>query len=185
MASTGEARPADMRAPLKLRPAWRRNDPDLARDAQAFWGGLDLLGAQTSPQERAAELCMTAYRGGTVVAVSTATLRYWPVLRARLAMFRCAVAPDERQGPVVAQLADASRLLLMEWARANPQEKVKGMGAITSTPGLDLMKRTPIWRYKGLRLILVGFTAQGDPFRVAWFPGLRIEPPGQGFGPEK
>ncbi len=182
MATAGDEAQVPSRS-LVIKDAWRRADPALEADALVFWTRQELLPAQVSARERLDDLCSVAYRAGEVVAVATATLRYWPVLHARLAMFRCAIAPDHRQGAAVSQLAEASRLRLLAWARENPQEKIKGMGAVTTTPGLDGMKRTPVWRYRGLRLVLVGFTDRGDPFRVAWFPGVKVEKPGQGFGP--
>jgi hypothetical protein len=90
-------------------------------------------------------------------------------------MYRCATAPDRRRGVLLGEITDASRLILMDWARAHPEEQIKGMGAVTETP-LNMIG-APIWRYKGLRLVLVGWTPQGHPLRVAWFPGVRIEPP--------
>jgi hypothetical protein len=176
---------ADDRMKLELRPAWRRNDPDLARDVIAFWRRLDVVSIDSTLEERIQALCLVAYRNGEVVGVSSAFLQYNSMLRARLAMFRCVIAPRHRRGLVVAELAEGSRLLLMDWARANPQEKLKGMGAVSEPQGTDSMRFNPIWRYKDLRLILVGWTRDGHPMRVAWFPGVRLEPDGGRPAPQK
>jgi hypothetical protein len=162
------------RIQLDLRTAWRLADPQLQQDAIDFWTRWNLLPANVWPPHRATELCVVAYVDGEVAAVSTAELAPLHQLRARFAMFRCAVAPPYRRGPVVAELAESSRLALMDWARAHPEERIKGMATVTETPGLLKMKQTAIWRYKDLRLVLVGFTGEGHPIRVAWFPGARL-----------
>jgi hypothetical protein len=175
MADEGGFRSGPSSGPrLALRPAWRRDDPQLQQDAIAFWAKWDLLPAGVWPAHRASELCVVAYAGDEVAAVSTAELAPIQQVRARFAMFRCAVAPPFRKGPVVAELAESSRLALMDWSRAHPQERVKGMATVTETPGLVKMKQTAVWRYKDLRLVLIGFTNEGHPIRVAWFPGARL-----------
>jgi hypothetical protein len=161
-------------AKLEIRPAWRRRDPDLARDALGFWRRFDLLPRGAMIEERLKGLCAVAYKAGEVAAVSCAFLELNAQLRARLAMYRCAIAPQHRRSVVLGEITEASRLILLDWARAHPGEQVKGMGTVTETP-LNMLG-APIWRHKDLRLVLVGWTSEGYPIRVAWFPGVRVEP---------
>ena len=48
--------------------------------------------------------------------------------------------------------------------------QVTGVGAVIQAP-LD-MRRQPVWR---TGLDLVGYTAQNEQFRVAWFPHARLD----------
>ena len=86
-------------ADITFRAAWRRNDPEIVRDAKACW---HRLGVMMSPEEfggerTRSELCGVAYADGKLIAVSSALPYLYPRLRARFAFYRSMVAPEFRR----------------------------------------------------------------------------------------
>lgn len=170
--------PEDL-ARAEYRAAWRRADPALERDAIAFWRRLGILPPGVSPEARAKELVCVAYLEGEVAAVSTATIEPLPFLRARAALYRCATAPEGRRRWLVAQITAESLTLLEDWALAHPEAGVKGMAAVMENPFLAQMKQLPVWRYRHVRLGLVGYTNEGHQIRMNWFSKARLDLPGR------
>jgi len=74
-----------------------------------------------------------------------------------------------------------SREILEQWSAANPKEEVLGMGTIIQTRVYD--ERGPARALlRDTRLEFIGWTANGEPMRVAWFehgtiPRRRLGPP--------
>jgi len=147
--------------------AWQRKDPQIERDATAFWEATKVLPEGVAVEERLRELCAAAYDDKTLVALTTAQVSYMEFLRAKLAMYRCAVVPGQRGAHIATQITIFTREVLEEWARANPGERVMGMGAVLQSTHLGDKERQPFWPRS--RLTLVGHTAQGHQVRVAWF----------------
>ena len=157
---------------ITYRPAWRKADPELERDAIAFWAKREkLLPRGVNPEARAKELCAVAYLDGKTVGVSTATLEPVPQLRCRMAVYRCAVAVGMRHQPLSWTITDYSREVLEQWSLENPNEKVMGLLAI-------LQAREFVERYPMIvgpaNMAFVGFTQNGYPIRVAWFKHAAI-----------
>ena len=67
--------------------AWRRDDPELAVAAKAFWERNSLVPAGER-ERRVSELCVLGYVGDELAALSTAALTINPQLHARVAMYR-------------------------------------------------------------------------------------------------
>ena len=109
-----------------VRPAWRRDDPEIAADAIGFWSRLGLLPKDVAPGQRAQELVAAAYKDGRLVAVSTAHIETIDFLGARMAVIRGATDPDYRRSHAQLALAAPSRRALEEWALANPDERCAG-----------------------------------------------------------
>jgi hypothetical protein len=170
MAETNTATTASS---VEIRPAWRREDPELERDVIAFWRQLEILPPGVAPEARAKELCCLGYVGGEVVAVSTAVIEVLPFLRARFALLRIAVNPAHRRRHLAVEIAKASRNVLEQWSLEAPQEKVQGMAAVIQAATLDELKRLPQWPRSGLNL--VGYTQDGQQIRVAWFDHARLD----------
>ena len=166
---------------VELRLAWRQGNPAIERDAELFWRREGLLPKEADVGERLRELCLTAYDGDELVAVSTARIRYIDFLSAKLAMARIATARDKRQKSVGLFLLAQTRKCLEEWSAANLQEEVMGMGTITQTRDWDERGPSPaIGRDAGTAF--VGWTANNEQMRVAWFahgtiPRRRPGPP--------
>jgi hypothetical protein len=167
---TDATAPTDASA-VEVRPAWGLNDPKLESDAIAFWRRHGLLTDDVSPEARAKELCNVFYVGGTVAALSTATLDEMPSLKARLAMLRVAVDPDFRRRELAVKAMQAGIDLFERWSRESG-ERVHGVGVVVQSPDLFQLSRTPKWPRTGLNL--AGYTSQGHQVRVAWFEHARL-----------
>lgn len=159
---------AEQELKIQLRPAWRLGDLVIAQDAQAFWKRLNLL----PPREidrRTSELCAAAYHDDTLVSVSTAIALPFESLKARLAMFRCAVDPLYPREFVATRMAIFSHEQLERWSHENPVENVSGM--LLPIPNQVMRERQyePVWRVGGLEFHLVGRPPTGEQLRVAWF----------------
>ena len=81
--------------------------------------------------------------------------------------------PDRRGQHLSTEMGRYSREVLEEWSRANPNERVMGMGTTIQTTNLDEKKKRPIWKASGL--VFVGYSAQDQQIRVAWFDHAEIE----------
>jgi len=161
------------RAPSELREAWLRKDRTIERDAADFWRANHLLPDGVFPDERFGELCMAAYDGASLIALTTARIRFIGFLGVKLVMLRVAVAPDKRQNRLATIIQAESRELLERWSAENPEQEVMGMGTVTQTHLFD--ERGPA---RGLlrssHLAFIGWTANGEHMRVAWFDHGRI-----------
>ena len=152
--------------------AWRRNDAMFEKDAIDFWRRTKILPAGISPEARAKELCAVAYEGETLVGVATTSLEDLPLLRARFAMFRCAVSPEHRRSHLANDLTVFTRPLIEQWSLEHPEERVKGMGLVLEAD-LGDKGRQPLWPTTGLNL--VGYSAHNKQLRVAWFAHARVD----------
>jgi hypothetical protein len=158
---------------IDLRPAWRRHDEAIERDAVAFWRRLGILPSGVAPEDRAKELVAAAYRDGALIGVSTATLNRIESLRGRFAVIRAATDPAHRRTHVAIALAVASRELLERWAEAHPEEKIAGMAGVVENREIAARLAEPVWPVTGLHL--VGHTPEGRQIRVAWFAKGRVD----------
>ena len=88
-------------------------------------------------------------------------------------MLRVAVAPDKRQNRLATIIQAESRELLEGWSAANLEQEVMGMGTVTQTHAFD--ERGPARGYlRSSHLAFIGWTANGERMRVAWFEHGRI-----------
>ncbi|MGZ8348566.1 MAG: hypothetical protein ACXWU2_00950 [Allosphingosinicella sp.] len=165
--------PESIGAEFDYRPAWRRDDPQIAADAIDFWNRLGILPPDVAPEVRARELVGVAYRDRRLVAVTTATLARLEFLRARFAMLRAAVDPQYRRSRAAWGLALYTRELLEQWSYEHPEERVAGLGAIIEAPELVARQKEPFW--PTTRLGLVGHTTDGRQIRVSWFENFRLD----------
>jgi hypothetical protein len=165
--------PAPPSDEIEVRAAWRRDDPQIEADAIAFWTRLDLLPPGASAEERAKELIAAAYRGDTLVAVSTATIEYFPHLRARFAVLRGATDPGHRRGRAQLALAVPSRNLLERWALDHPEEKLAGGLAFVETAEWGDFAKLPVWPES--ELTFIGHATDGRQVRIAWFDHFRLD----------
>lgn len=163
----GDAEPG-----IDLRPAWRRADPDIERDAIAFWKRLGILPKGVRPEERAAELVAVAYRDDRLVGVATAAVARIDALRGRFAMLRAAVDTEHRRDRIALDLAILARELIEIWSREHPEERLLGLGALVESPDLLERAKQPYWPQT--RFGLVGYTPDGRQIRVAWFAHARV-----------
>ena len=155
--------------PVELRRAWRLADPAIERDAEIFWREERLLPDGADAGARLPELCLTAYHDGKLVALSTVRIRFLDFLGVKLAMLRLATGRNERRNHLSRWVSYHSHQLLEEWSLAHPEEEVMGVGAVSQ--GAHHLSPSPralaIGRTSGA--VFIGWTANGDPMRVAWF----------------
>lgn len=156
-----------------LRPAWQLSDPEIERDAIAYWERTAILPAGVSPEGRARELVAVAYRGDRLVGVTTAALGRIDTLRGRFAMLRGSVDPAHRRSRLGFDLLLFSRELIERWSLEHPEEKVLGLGAVVESPDLAERARQPFWPQT--RMGLIGYTPEGRQIRVAWFAHARLD----------
>jgi ribosomal protein S18 acetylase RimI-like enzyme len=160
---------------VELRPAWRRDDPQVLADAIAFWKRLGILPGNVTPEARAKELVLAAYRHGRVVGLVTAELGVLPQVRARMAMLRGAVDPELRRSHVGSAMLLAASKILETWSAEHPDERLAGIGGIIESPELAAVQSQPYW--PNSRFGLIGFTPDGRQIRVAWFEDFRLDQP--------
>lgn len=161
-------------ADITFRAAWRRNDPEILRDAKAFWHSLGVVMSPEEFGERTSELCGVAYAEGKLIAVSTALPYLYPRLRARFAFYRSIVAPEFRRQNLASRLCVYSRDLLAKWSLEHPEEKLMGLMIVFESDEFRGHRHAPVAQQLGLQLYLVGYKAD-DHIRVAWFDHATIE----------
>ena len=158
---------------IYIRPAWRRDDAAIEADAIDFWTRLGILPQGVSPEQRAKELVVAAYRDGRLIAVTTAVLERIESLRGRFAVIRGAVDPDHRRTHVGIAIAIHARETLEAWAAAHPEEKIAGMAGVIENQDIAARLTEPYWPVT--RLGLVGHMPDGRQIRVAWFREGRVD----------
>ncbi|HWE98290.1 MAG TPA: hypothetical protein VG248_00670 [Caulobacteraceae bacterium] len=166
------APPVQPRVEVEFRPAWRMADARLESDAAAFWIANGLLPPGETAEGRLPELCVVGYSAGEVSVVSTARLRHIDFLGAKLAMFRCAVAPKFRNSDLAKAITRNARDLLEAWAVQHKDEAVVGMGSVVQ--GSAWGERVSRAALRSTGLVFIGWTADGEPLRVSWFEEARV-----------
>lgn len=153
---------------LVIKTAWRRGDVELEADAKTYWEKHELVPADQQA-DRARELVAVGYRNGSVVAVTTAELAILPGLRARFAMGRVSVAPEERRGSLGARLGGYMRRTIEAWSLEHPEEDVKGFGGVITAAEFGDKRRQPVWNDWGVDIAVAGYLPTGEQIRVGWF----------------
>jgi GNAT superfamily N-acetyltransferase len=171
LAAPGPAEDGDFT--FDIRPAWRLADPQIERDAIAYWTRTGLLPPDVEPADRARELVAVAYSGDRIIGATTATVNHYGPLRARFAFLRGAVDPAFRRRQVGRTLLQFSRPLLEQWSAAHPEEKVLGLGSIVEGNEFAALRQFPV--SPDGQLVLVGYLDDGRQIRVSWFAHARVE----------
>lgn len=156
-----------------FKDAWLRDDPQLEADAKAFWTTFGL--AEAERERRAKELIALAYIDGKLAGVSSAKLMVMPVLRARIAYYRCAIVPEFRRKDLSYRLSGHARRLLEDWSKEHPEEKLAGLAAVIQAAEYQGKQLEPTWPEHGLHLNLACYLQTGEQLRVAWFDHGRLE----------
>lgn len=157
---------------ITYRAAWRKNDPELERDALTFWDSKKkLLPQNADANKRVKQLCAVAYRDEKPVGVSTVSIEFVPQLRLRMAVYRCSVAIGMRRKPLSWTITDFSREVLEEWSLAHPEEKCMGLLAVLQAR--EFVERYPMVTGPA-NMTFIGVTPQGFPVRVSWFKHAEV-----------
>jgi hypothetical protein len=151
-----------------FRDVWQQSDARAEADVIALWQRLDILPAGVNPQSRAKELCVAAYDGDRLAAVTTATVDTLQVVRTRMLFLRALVAPEYRSKKVVVPLTLETHEALSRYALAHPDQRLGGtVAVVTSRPGI----------YKPIgsaHMVLIGYTARNEPVTLRWFDHHRL-----------
>jgi hypothetical protein len=123
---------------LSYKIVWRTDNDTVRRDALALWRSMNILPPGTE-EDRVSSLCIVAYDGDALAAVSTIGIDYYVNVRANIAWFRCLVKDEYRQHGVATELAARCRVFMEEWSQTNPAEKVMGFGTFVESPHLSHM----------------------------------------------
>ena len=158
---------------LEIRPAWRRDDPQIEADAIEFWTRLELLPQGVPPEQRVKELIAAVYQGGKLISVATAAIEWFPHLRARFAVLRGATDPEHRRSGAQLALAVPVRRILEQWALEHPEEKLAGGLAFVRVEEWGGFAQIPVWPES--ELTLIGWASDGSQVRVAWFDHYRLD----------
>ncbi len=150
---------------------WQQEDARVQADAIALWRNLKAL-PSAAEEDRAKYLCVVAYVDADLVGVSTIDLRTMEAVKSRVGFFRCLVIPSYRQQSVATELTVRCYKVLETWSLDNPNEQLKGMGAVIESAHLTEKSKDPIWPLTGLTVI--GYTPRGDQIRLAWFNHARL-----------
>lgn len=153
---------------LRLVPAWRRNDAKLEADAIKMWRTLGVLPPSVDLEQRAKELCVQAYIGDRLVAITTADIQTHEPVRQRFAFGRIFIHPDFERGGIAVPQTIAMREELREWSKANPQEKVAGFAIAISAKGYGKTPVTPAGLVHG------GYNKDGQQVRLYWWDHYRL-----------
>jgi hypothetical protein len=164
---------------VEYRPAWKRSDPVIERDAEILWRCEKALRPTANVTTNLSSLCAAAYRGNELVATALVSARPISNLRCRLAMYRCFVAREMRERGIATGLTIFSRDLMEAWSREHPSEQILGLGAIIRSRMLVQNLDMPV--YPKTKLALVGYSRRGFQIRVYWFEHARISKYWPGF----
>ncbi len=158
---------------IKLRSAWKKDDPAFKQDAQSLWDTLGVFPRERD--DRLAELVAIAYDADKVIGACTARIIEYKVLRARVFHLRPMIVPGPHHDEVLLHLLSAAKEALQPWAQAHPGERLKGILAIFDSDAYDGLYPEPILRRQGIELVLTGCTDEGRQIRTVWFDDVRLE----------
>lgn len=154
--------------------AWGRRDQKLIDDARRFWHAQDVM-SEEDIETRAKQLCAVAYVNGKVAGLSTIFPYDYPRLRSRFAYYRTIVSPEFRRQNLASRLCLYSRDRLAQWAAENPEEKLKGLLIVLQAEEFQHRQHAPIIAQLDLKLVLVGYTSEGQQIRIVWFDDATVE----------
>lgn len=152
-------------------PAWRRNDPEIERDAIGFWRELGLPGDEDRLKERASRLVTVAYADGQLIAACTANIGVPEGLKHAFAYFSLAVAIDYRTLHISAEIERASIKTISDWSTSNPEKQVGGVAAIYQAQHL---KDWPISPNPPSGNHMHHYTESGDMVFLQWFDHVTV-----------
>src|SRR5207342_201413 len=95
------------------------------------------------PMKRAKEICVAAYEGKDLVAVSTATIEPMPIVRRKMVFFRLFVVPEHRHREIVIPLGMEVHKSAERYALEHPELNLGGTAAVVVVKGI---MNTPISR---------------------------------------
>ncbi len=159
---------------IEIKTAWKKNDPDIARDVQALWDELKLV-PRAEREARLKEVVAVVYDGEKALGVSTSRPIDYRSLRASFFYYRAAISSETPYGEIAIRLLSASKDILGAWAREHPDEEIKGILMEFDRETFAPLFCEPVVRRMDFELSLVGHTDVGHQIRVLWFDDARLE----------
>ena len=153
---------------IEFRDVWRKDDKQAEADAVALWQRMGVLPKGVNADARAKEICVAAYEGNELIAITTATIDMLQVVRTKMAFCRALVSDNHRSQKVVVPLTYAMHQALERYAIASPDLRIGGTVAVVSAPNT-------IYKPVGsAEMILVGYTSRNEPVLLRWFNSYRF-----------
>ena len=119
---------------LTYKTVWQITNETVKKEALELWRSYNAL-PEGQEEDRLKCLCVVAYNNGTdLVGVSTILLKYFNVVKANIALFRCLVKEEYRRSGVATELAVRCKVVMEEWSKTHPAEKLAGFGTIPESP---------------------------------------------------
>mmetsp|Transcript_19670 Transcript_19670/g.45752 ORF Transcript_19670/g.45752 Transcript_19670/m.45752 type:complete len:213 (-) Transcript_19670:614-1252(-) len=161
---------------IRYENVWKKMDGRARIGAKKLWD--DLFGDQMPcavKNGRLDFLCVVAYCGDELVAVSTVIPEMSSVIFCNVGWFRCVVKEEFRRKGIFTQILLRAKKALEEWSLESPLESVTALGAMLefSFDGENMNNKNPVWTETGLTL--VGYSSQGVQIRIAWLKDARVE----------
>jgi hypothetical protein len=154
---------------LIFKDVWKKNDSTAERDAIAAWTAAGILPPGVDPKDRIRELCVVAYDGDKLAAISTCEIRMVPHVRQKMAVSRGFILPDFRRGGIGHGLTNAVYESMERYALANPDLRIGGMAGIVV---VKINKQEVQTVFEGM--IFAGYTVNDEPIMLRWFNHFRI-----------
>lgn len=151
---------------ITYRTAWQKKDEQIIRDACLLWTEMGATKEPVQGMQRAQLLCVVAYDGNKLVAVSTIDVGMQQQLHAKVCRFRCLVRPKYRRRHVATELANRCLVVTEEWSNENPSFKVLAFLIRVESPNLLMKTYEPVWNNK---LNFIGYSKEGLPLYLRWF----------------
>ena len=153
---------------IEFRDVWRKDDKQAEADVIALWERMGVLPKGVNPNARAKEICVVAYKGSELVAVTTVTIEMLQVVRTKMAFIRALVADSHRTQKILTPLACALHQAMERYALAHPELRIGGTAAVIAPPNT-------IYKPVGSAgMNLIGYTNKNEPVLLRWFDSYRF-----------
>ena len=156
-------------AGFDLRPAWRRDDPQIEADAIDFWNRLGILPPDVSPRSAPRSWprspIRTAGSSACITAGSAGSSRSARGSR----MLRGAVDPDHRRTHVALRAGSATRATCSNAGRRSIRRSGSPASARSSKAAICSPRAQRSRSGRSTRFGLIGYTPDGRQIRVSWF----------------
>ncbi|VEU36866.1 unnamed protein product [Pseudo-nitzschia multistriata] len=161
---------------IRYENVWQKMDGKARIGAKKLWDDTfgDAMPCKVK-NERLGALCVVAFSGDEVVAVSTVVIEMNSSLYCKVGWLRCLVKEEFRRRGIFTEIMSRCKIALEEWAIENPLAGLLAMGVMLELKfdGKNLNNKDPVWPKTGLTL--VGYTQRGVQIRIAWLKQARVE----------
>ena len=159
---------------IRYEDVWQKPSEEVKRGVSELWDE-QTKGQMTEEMKRKRMefVCVVAYDGEKVVAVSTIVRQKNQGLWCTIGYFRCIVHSDYRRKGVATQLAIRCKAVLAEYSKKHPDQRIQAMGMTMPGNILGDRGKQPFWPELGMTLH--GYNQANMQLRVAWFDHVRLD----------